>query len=151
MIVVECEAIAMERYGAADGKGAAPMDGESGFKRVIFEVNSLIFDEGTQGDAAYLIIDGAVDLRKGVLSDHPQILARRGKGDVIGEMALFDDRPRSAAAVAVKRTQAVAISRQEFDRRIDEMDPVLSGIVMLLVKRLREATDELIVLRKEVT
>ncbi len=120
------------------------------FKRMTFEANSVIFEEGEQGDAAYTITDGLVEIRVGMHGDNPQTLAERKKGDVIGEMALFDNRPHMATAIALKRTNVIAISRQEFRERLDELDPVLAGIVRLMVKRLRQSADELMTRKSEV-
>jgi CRP-like cAMP-binding protein len=120
------------------------------FKHLTFEARNVLFEEGEQGEAAYLIREGAVEIRKGIHGDYPLILATRVKGDIIGEMALFDDHPHMATAVAVERTEVLAISRREFRRRVDEMDPAMKGIVILLVKRLRQMADDLMLGKTEV-
>ncbi len=114
-----------------------------GFQRMTFEQNSLIFDEGQTGDAAYLITDGEVEIRTGVRGESPQTLARSGKGVIIGEMALFDNQPRMAAAIAITPVEAIRISRDEFRNRLDDIDPVMRSILLVLVKRLRQMSDEL--------
>jgi len=114
-----------------------------GFQRMTFEQNSLIFDEGQAGDAAYLITDGEVEIRTGVRGESPQTLARSGKGVIIGEMALFDNQPRMAAAIAITPVEAIRISRDEFRNRLDDIDPVMRSILLVLVKRLRQMSDEL--------
>ena len=114
------------------------------FKRVTFATNTVIFEEGRRGKAAYLIVDGAVEIRKGTRSKNPIVLATRGKCDVIGEMALFDDRPHMAEAVAVAQTHAMAISREEFNRRVESMDPVMRGIALMMTQRMRQLADLLI-------
>ena len=53
---------------------------ESAFKKVSFSANSVIFDEGDAGDAAYLIRSGWVEIRKGAQSSNPQTLAELTKG-----------------------------------------------------------------------
>lgn len=119
-----------------------------GFNRVTFEQNSLLFDEGQTGDAAYLITKGEVEIRTGVRGESPRVLARRGKGAIIGEMALFDNRPRMAAAIAMTPVETIKISRDEFRHRLDEMDPVMRSILLVLVKRLRQMNDELADLKR---
>ncbi len=120
----------------------------SGFNRATFEQNSLLFDEGQTGDAAYLITKGEVEIRVGVRGESPRVLARRGKGAIIGEMALFDNRPRMAAAIAMTPVETIKISRDEFRNRLDEMDPVMRSILLVLVKRLRQMNDELADLKR---
>lgn len=126
------------------------MDKEPAFKRVIVEANSLIFDEGEPGDAVYLICSGLVEIRKGVRGSNPQVLATLGKGEVLGELALFDDRPRMAAAVALRKTELAAISRDEFHERMKTMDPMLRRIILVLVKRVRQMADEFMIRKSEV-
>ena len=119
-----------------------------GFNRATFEQNSLLFDEGQTGDAAYLITGGEVEIRIGVRGESPRTLARRGKGAIIGEMALFDNRPRMAAAIAMTPVETIKISRDEFRNRLEEMDPVMRSILVVLVKRLRQMNDELADLKR---
>jgi len=114
------------------------------FQRLTIEPHKMIFDEGDEGDAAYLICHGAVEIRKGTRGQNPQRLATLKKGDIFGEMALFDNRPRMAAAVTMEATELVTISRQEFNARMETVDPVLTKVVLYMVGRVREMADEFI-------
>ena len=49
-----------------------------------------------------------------------------------------------ASAIAVEKTVVNAMSRRESRRRIEEMDPVMRGIMLLMVNRLREMGDDLL-------
>lgn len=112
------------------------------FERVTIEANNLLFDEGQTGDAAYMIIKGEVEIRTGVRGESPRTIAQHGKGKVIGEMALFDNRPRMAAAIAKTRVEAIRISREEFMHRLDDVDPVMRSLIKVLVQRFRQLNDE---------
>ena len=74
---------------------------------------------------------------------------RRGKGDVFGELALFDNAPRMATVVAVTPAVCNIISREEFQKRLQEMDPVMRGITTLLVRRVRRLTDAVVSRKKD--
>lgn len=113
------------------------------FTRLTFPKGTVILEEGELGDAAYVILDGKVEIRKGARSNHPQVLATRTRGAVIGELALFDDKPHMASAVALEDTEVKAISQDEFHDRVDDMDPAMRGIVKLMVQRVREMADDL--------
>lgn len=113
------------------------------FEHVTFPKDAVLLQEGEKGDAAYIIIDGKVEIRKGRLSGNPQTLATRTRGEVIGELALFDDKPHMASAVAVEETVVNAMSRDEFHDRLEDMDPAMRGIVKLMVQRVREMADDL--------
>ncbi len=115
---------------------------ESAFKKIDFSAHSVIFNEGEAGDAAYMIRSGRVEIRKGAQSSNPQTLAELEKGEVVGEMALFDDRPRMASAVCLTDVVAIRISRDKFRELMSTMDPAMEGIVLTMVKRVREMADE---------
>ena len=111
------------------------------FEKKTFKPNEHLFKEGSTSEAAYLIISGKVEIRKGDQSDHPQTLAILDKGEVVGEMSLFDDTPPMASAIAIEETVVSAISRDEFQRRVNSMDPVMRGIFKIMVNRIRKFTD----------
>ena len=117
-------------------------DEKSAFKKVHFSAKSVIFEEGDPGDAAYMIRSGRVEIRKGAQSSNPQTLAELEKGNVVGELALFDDRPRMASAVCLTDVVAIRISRDKFRELMSTMDPAMEGIVLTMVKRVREMADE---------
>lgn len=116
---------------------------EGKFSRQVFPQGAVILKEGELGDSAYVIVEGEVEIRMGK-EDNPTILATRSRGDVIGELALFDNHPHMATAVAVEETVVTAMTKNEFQRRVEEMDPAMRGIVMLLVKRTREMANDLL-------
>ncbi len=122
----------------------------SHFKSVTFDSDSVIFNEGSQCDNVFLISEGKVRIVKGESSTYPKVLGTLGKGEVIGEMALLDNHPHIATARAVKKTKLLTISRDEFTKRVNEMDPVMRGIVMMLVKRNRQMADELMIKKESV-
>ena len=117
-------------------------DGSTQLKENRFAANSVIFDEGDKGDAAYIIRSGDVEIRKGVRSAIPLRLAVLGKGDMLGEMALFDDRPRMASAIALTDVEVIQMSKQEFLEKLSVLDPAMKGMVLTMVTRVRSMADE---------
>ncbi len=111
------------------------------FEKKTFEPYEYLFKEGSPSEAAYLITSGKVEIRKGDHTSHPQTLAILEKGEVVGEMSLFDDTPPMASAIAIEETVVSAISRDEFQRRVNSMDPVMRGIFKIMVKRIRKITE----------
>ena len=105
--------------------------------QLTFHRNEYMIKEGSDSDVAYLIMSGRVEIRKGAFSQAPQRLAVLGKGEMIGEMALFDDSPRMASVIALEDTTVRVISREELKRRIGTLDPVMRGIMRIMIKRLR--------------
>ena len=117
-------------------------DDSTPLKATHFAANSTIFDEGERGDAAYIIRSGKVEIRKGVRSANPVSLAELGKGDMLGEMALFDDRPRMASAIALTDVEVIQMPREDFLERLSTMDPAMKGMVLAMVARVRKMADE---------
>lgn len=115
---------------------------KTGFETLHFDENHVIFEEGEPGDAAYLISHGQVEIRKGMKSSNPQKLALLTKNDIFGEMALFDDSPRMAEAVARSKVELIAIKRDEFKQRLEHIDPVIRTISLYLVERVRYMANE---------
>jgi CRP-like cAMP-binding protein len=119
-------------------------------RHLTFHRNDYMIKEGSDSDVAYLILSGRVEIRKGAFSSAPQRLAVLGKGEIIGEMALFDDNPRMASAIALEDTTVRVVSREEMKRRIDTLDPVMRGILRILVKRLRQMAENVMPKQSEV-
>jgi len=110
----------------------------SKIKRRTFAENSYLLKEGERTETAFLIMSGKVEIRLSDLSDNPHTLAILSKGDVVGEMSLIDNSPHMASAIAMEKTEVVALSAEEFKKRIDNMDSVTRGILKILVKRIRQ-------------
>jgi signal transduction histidine kinase len=107
-------------------------------EEVCFEAGDVIFAEGDPGDACYLIHSGRLAVIVGPL-DAPSALLYRGGGDVIGEMALLENKPRSATVAALSGVRLLRIDKAAFDRLI-ESDSVLShNLLTAMSKRLRTA------------
>ena len=64
-----------------------------------------------------------------------------GRGDFVGEMALIDDEPRSATAVAAQDTKCSVVTKQEIDRALSDADLLAYILVRTLTKRLRKTTE----------
>ncbi len=100
----------------------------------------LIFQRGDAGSSMMAILAGSV--RIGSMSrDGKQVtLAVLGAGEVFGELALLDGKPRSADATALEDTRLVEIGRPAFLRLLRDDDALLSGLLALLCERVRNAS-----------
>ena len=103
-----------------------------GIPRRAFAAGERIFLEDDAGDAMYVVRSGAVD----VIS-FGNVLDRIGAGGVFGEMALIDDAPRAAAALASEPTEVVVIDKPTFLALIAEEPEFALQIMKLMAERVR--------------
>lgn len=108
----------------------------------VFEPGDLIFKEGEQGDLMYVLLEGAVDLKKRVEGGQTVLKTVDTPNDFFGEMALLDDRPRSATAEAVKRTKVLAVNGPTFESMILANGKFALKIIKVLSARLRRSNDQ---------
>jgi len=105
---------------------------------------SRLLSAGEPGGEAYVVAEGRLRVSIRIPGVGEEALAFLGPGEVVGEMALVDDAPRSADVVAQDGAVTVfALSREVFRRLLDEGTPggapLLGGIVVALVRRFEES------------
>jgi CRP/FNR family transcriptional regulator len=108
------------------------------FKTRLFYKGETLVKEGENGADVFLIVRGKVEVRKGKHSDLSYVFGVKGPGEIIGEMAAFDDCPHVATVVALTETVVTVMSRAEFQRRLGAMDPIMRGAIVAVVRRARE-------------
>jgi CRP/FNR family transcriptional regulator, cyclic AMP receptor protein len=108
-----------------------------------YPAGALVLEEGDTALGLFLIGSGEVEVFK--TEDGQRVpLARLRAGDLLGEMALFDEAPRSASAEALKPTECLLLTRGGFHAALQEEPEILSRIVPRLVQRLRSTQDRLV-------
>ena len=102
------------------------------------QAGEVLFHEHDAGDVAYLVERGRVrvSLHGG---DSTLTLADLGPGDLVGEMALIDNAPRTATAVALEDTVLLVIDRGHLAERIAQTDPIVRALLSGQIKRYRTA------------
>lgn len=109
--------------------------------------DTVIFKEGSPGDKCYVIINGEVRISKMIPNIGEEALTVLKPGDYFGEMALIDNFPRSAHAIANTDVQALVISKQDLDKILiadREMGYKLLWVfVKTLSRRLRETNEKM--------
>ncbi|MFN8474639.1 MAG: cyclic nucleotide-binding domain-containing protein [Anaerolineae bacterium] len=102
-----------------------------------FEAGTVIFKEGDRGKVMFAVLDGQVDIVKSDVR-----LATLGPGEVFGEMALVDDSPRSADAVAKTDCKLAAVDDRSFLRMVAYNPQIALQLLSLLSERLRKADEK---------
>jgi EAL domain-containing protein (putative c-di-GMP-specific phosphodiesterase class I) len=105
--------------------------------RKTLHAGATLFLAGDVGEAAYLVEAGRLVIY--VQSDEGElVLAHRGPGELVGEMALLDGGIRSACVRAVEPCTLVIITREQLSRRLAETDPILRMCLSVVLERYRE-------------
>lgn len=103
-----------------------------------FKSGEIILRQGTKGDCAYIIEEGAVEIFIERPDGKIQMVGTRGPGSIIGEMAMVDDAPRTATIRVIKDCKLLEISREDFTRRLKSSDPVMQMITQVILTRYRD-------------
>lgn len=117
--------------------------------RRVYREGQVIFREGEQAWAAFLVESGSVDIVKNADGPSPSRLATIAKGDLFGEMGLIDGSPRSASARAAEMTVLQVINEKEFHRLLTAAEPGLVALLKVILRRLRATNDALVDQRGE--
>lgn len=104
------------------------------------EAGQVVFEEGEPGDSLFVIRSGCLAVVKGT-DENLTILSFLDAGKVFGEMALLDNRPRSATIVAVRSSRLLEIKRQEFEALLRMNPEVGRGIMGVLSANLRRMSE----------
>lgn len=124
-----------------DTKKPASGNGDDSMTRREYAAGEFIFKEGEDGNEAYLILTGQVNIIRRA-GDEDIVIAQVGQGSIIGEMALIDAMPRMAAARTATDTVVTIIPSAELKTRLDrleEFDPVMRRLVGMFVQRMRDS------------
>jgi len=114
-----------------------------------FREGSMIFREGEKGDKLFIVLDGRVRISKFIPGVGEEALTVLDRGDFFGEMALIDDKPRSADAKAHESDATVLSIDRSTLNEILSMDPhaalqFLNLLCRLISRRLREINDKIV-------
>ena len=96
--------------------------------------DEVVFDEGEQGEALYLVLEGQVLICRQGQNDQP--IATLGTGQFFGELALLDDAPRSAQARASDDCTLLVLFRGDFQGLMQSHGLIASKIAMQLARHL---------------
>lgn len=107
-----------------------------------YNVGDIIFEEGAPAGDFYCIVRGKVQVVKKDAAGHSIILTELGEERYFGEMALFDDHPRSATVIAVEETLVYKMSRDNFINIIYDKPDIAIEMCKYLSQKLREKEEK---------
>lgn len=96
-----------------------------------------LFHEGEEGDLAYIIQEGEMEILKNT-HGRETLLSVRAKGEVIGEMALLEKMPRTATVRARSEVILYVLKKEELDRLVKSSPSAMQSLFQTILRRLRE-------------
>lgn len=103
----------------------------------------VLFTEGDQGRSAVIILKGFVKLCATSVNGREIVLEVCGPGSMFGELAVLNEWPRSASAVALSACQVLSIQGESFRSTLARSPEAMFAMMRVLSQRLREATGHL--------
>ena len=100
-----------------------------------YRKNTMLFAEGEPGDELFIIQKGSIKITK--IVEHKEVLLAMLKpGDILGEMALLEGKPRAASALAYEDCDVMVVNKANFELMIKNQPQLIAKITTLLADRL---------------
>lgn len=111
-------------------------------ERVVFEQGQTLFAQGDASNCAYVILEGSADIL--IDGAHgPLVVAQLEQHQMIGEMGLLTDKPRSATVVASSPTTVLRIDKNVFFELMRHFPQMALSVMVELAKRLEHSNERL--------
>jgi CRP/FNR family transcriptional regulator, cyclic AMP receptor protein len=108
-----------------------------------YDAGDVVFREGDDGGTCYVVRSGMAR----AIREHPDgrsiTLSHFVVGDIFGELAMFDDEPRSATVDVIEETEVIAIPGRDVQRLITEHPEIAIKLIGALAQRLRATNERL--------
>jgi len=110
-------------------------------ERMSFRAGEHLCEQGESGDVAYIILEGSADIQ--ISTSHgPATVATVKQNDVVGEIAILIDVPRTASVVATTEMKVLAIAKDNFLKLLKNFPDMAIEVMRVLAQRLERTTRE---------
>lgn len=104
--------------------------------REVYAQGETIFKEGDEGNCAYLIEDGVIEILI-TINGQEQRINQIGGSELFGEVALIDQQPRTATARALEKVVLIPIHRNMVTELLEKTDPIVRHLLLVILARYR--------------
>ncbi|RKX85610.1 MAG: cAMP-binding protein [Spirochaetes bacterium] len=101
----------------------------------VYPKNTMIFSENEPGNELYIIQRGRVKITK-IVDNNEVLLAMLKTGDIFGEMALLENKPRSASAISYDDVTLLAVNKANFQLMVKNQPQLITRLTQLLADRI---------------
>ena len=110
---------------------------------IAYRENQVICRQGQAGDSAYVLVDGKADVSIAT-KDGDFVVASLGPGDIVGEIAIICDTPRTATVIARSPVSALRVKKDCFRQLLKQFPEISSQVMRGLAERLAHTNEELV-------
>ena len=115
--------------------------GSHAITRVV-KAGTVIYGKGDPGDSLFAVITGTVQISAPSVEGKDTVFAQLAAGEIVGEIALLDGRPRSADVAAVTDCELMVINRRDFVPLIHDHPELAFRLIDILCEKLRRTNDQ---------
>jgi len=108
-----------------------------------FSRGGVVFTEGDEGTELFVVASGRIAIANRSIDGRESVVALMERGDLFGDMALFDGRARSAEARALEASEVIAIPFEVLRSIYQSRPELLWNVVEMLATRLRNTDEQL--------
>ena len=116
---------------------AAELRARGGTRR--FRAGQALMHEGQVGEELMILLAGRAKVTCTTAEGKEIVLAFRQPGDLLGELAVLDDRPRSSSVVALEPAEALVLAASEFRAAVESRPRIALELLRMLSRRFRDA------------
>jgi CRP-like cAMP-binding protein len=106
-------------------------------RKHLFKANEVIFEDESESGDLYIIAEGRIKISKRLKFDQETVLALLHERDFFGELAPLDGLPRAGSAIAIEDSVIYSISKEEFQKLLQENQAFTIKLLQVLALRLR--------------
>ncbi|MFN3867241.1 MAG: Crp/Fnr family transcriptional regulator [Demequina sp.] len=126
-------------FGGMDGASARSLIAM--MKRLEMSKGDVLFNEGDEGHALYVIVKGKVKMARTARDGRENLLGLLGVGDMLGELSVFDPGPRLSRAHAVEESVVYELPKDVLDMWLDDHLEMSRHLMRALAQRIRRISN----------
>ncbi len=128
-------------FAALDDEAARAL--RASMNEVRLSRSQALFTEGDPGDRLYVVTEGKIKLGRSSPDGRENLLAVLGRGEMFGELSLFDPGPRTATATAVTTSTVIGLGHDDLEPWLKGRPEVASHLLAALAQRLRRTNEHM--------
>ena len=117
---------------------------ESLVKERKYARGEIILRQGEEGIGLFIIKKGKVKVSKTLASGKTIDIAVHSDGEYFGELAMLDNKPRTATVTAIEDTEVYIMTYWEFKALLESKPEIALSLLPVLVERFRETNEQLL-------